>query len=489
MFPTAFLSRLFFIAAICLFWSGPAAAARRAFVVGIDRYDNLEQFRQLQRAINDAEAIAEALSALGFVTVLKRNTSQSDFFLEFDAFLKTVQENDVVAFFFSGHGIQIGGLNYLLPSDAPAVDRTVEDLLKGRSIQFSALLDQMNRKNPSVRLVIIDACRDNPYQIQGRSIGATRGLAGIGRIKGTFIMFSADTGQNALDRLPAPIADDYKNSPYTRTLIPLLREPGHTLPDIARRVRRGVEELVEKVPHEQSPAYYDGISGDFCLTGDCKSLEELRREAERGRKEEMQRLEHLDRLRTEAQGAIARIEEAERAAKEARSKAEFAQRAAREAELRSAGTQVAALPKEDAKPDSKPSLAQGPELITQIQTQLQRLGCFRGTPDGVWGEKVKDALKRFSEATKFNIPRDNPTDTALTVLSGRTDAVCTIYAPGTAVPKKAPSRPNAVSYSMSVWGSGTVPTGSTVSTTTPYGRLTCVGGSIQTGAPRVCRWH
>lgn len=393
----------------------PALSAKRAFVVGIDRYDNLDQFRQLRRAVNDAQAIAEALSALGFLVTLKHNTSQSDFFLAFDTFNQAIEEGDTVAFYFSGHGIQISGLNYLLPADAPAPERTVEELLRGRSIQLNALLEQMGRKAPSVRLLIIDACRDNPYRTPGRSIGAAQGLAGLGRVKGTFIMFSADAGQTALDLLPPPIVDSHKNSPYTRTLLPLLREPGHTLPDIARRVRREVEDLVGKVPHDQSPAYYDGISGDFCLTGECKSLEELKREAEQRRRDEMQRLEELERLRATAQAAIKGIEAAERAAQEARKSADLAQSAAREAEAKAG--KVAALP-EAAAPQEPPSTAllDRAVLTKQIQQQLQRLGCLTGTPDGVWGVKVKMALKSFADITKFSLAQDEPTQTALTSL-------------------------------------------------------------------------
>jgi uncharacterized caspase-like protein len=145
----------------------PALVTKRAFIVGIDRYDNLGEGRQLQRAVNDAEALSQVYSALGFVVTLKHNVSQSDFFLAFDAFIQSVEDGDILAFYFSGHGIQIGGLNYLLPADAPSPERTVEDLLKGRSIQLNALMEQLGSKRPSVRLVIVDACRDNPYRLAG----------------------------------------------------------------------------------------------------------------------------------------------------------------------------------------------------------------------------------------------------------------------------------------------------------------------------------
>jgi hypothetical protein len=479
----------------------PAFAEKRAFVVGIDVYPSLGPHRQLERAVNDAEAVAEALEALGFAVTLRKNTTQSDFFYEFDAFNRSIKSDDIVAFYYSGHGVQIRGQNYLLPSDTPPPERTVEELIIGRSIQMNSLLEQLGRNNPAVRFLIIDACRNNPYQAAGRSVGNNRGLASVEKVNGTFVMFSAGAGQTALDKLT--VGDNSKNSPYTRALLPLLRTKGQTLPDIARRVRYDVEQLVAKVPHDQSPAYYDGISGDFCLTGDCKSSEQLRQELENLRQEEARQREQLQRLQDEARSAVRRTEDAERRAADLSKQREFVQRAAQDVNEKG-GQAIAALtlPPNEPVADDKAAKVQ---LTRQIQTRLQQQRCYSGPIDGVWGVAVKASLARFSARAKLEIGLDSPTQSALTVLASRGDPVCAperTEAPEkpkrvTSAPIAAPARerparqakPDALSYSMNIWGRGVVPDGATVSTTTPLGRLTCIGGNINRGKPRSCRWN
>jgi Putative peptidoglycan binding domain len=259
-------------------------------------------------------------------------------------------------------------------------------------------------------------------------------------------------------------------------------------------VRREVEELVASVPHDQSPAYYDGISGEFCLTGGCKSADDLKREAEERRQEELKRLEELNRLRTVAEKAIKEIEEAERAAREARNRAELAEKAAQDAEAlvggRSGASPTDNVKELPVKQEPIDPSAERAKLSKQIQEQLQRLGCYSGPIDGVWGDKVKNALTSFNESTKFNVPRDGPTQTALTVLSGRTEAACGIEATPEqhARPPAKPARPNPLAYSNRIWAAGSVQDGATVSTTTPYGHLTCTGGNFSTGKLRVCQW-
>jgi hypothetical protein len=246
--------------------------------------------------------------------------------------------------------------------------------------------------------------------------------------------------------------------------------------------------MVAKVPHEQSPSYYDGISGNFCLAGDCKSPEDLRREVEQLRRDELKQREELDSLRGQAQDIIERIEQAERSAREKRKDADFAQKAASDAESRSG--KIAALPQAEPKPETT---ADDPVKLTRdIQAQLQRLKCYRGDIDGVWGDKVEASLKRFADATNSNIPQDEPTRTALTVLSARSDPACSAGDEKDQPAKRVTRpthRPNPLRYSLSVWGPGSVREGMTVSRNTPHGRLTCVGGNNKTGRPRVCRWN
>ena len=119
---------------------------------------------------------------------------------------------------------------------------------------------------PRLSLFILDACRDNPFtDTRGRSIGGAKGLVPVQAEQGSFIMFAAGARELALDRLSD--ADSDPNSVYTRKLLPLLKQPGLRLPDVAQRVRGEVRQLAGSVGHRQSPAYYDEGADDVCLAG------------------------------------------------------------------------------------------------------------------------------------------------------------------------------------------------------------------------------
>jgi uncharacterized caspase-like protein len=244
--------------------ASPAQAKRVAFVVGINNYENLGPNQQLNKAVADARAIADTFKALGFEVIKAENAKRNAFFQSWQRFLNAVQPGDVTAVYFAGHGIELQSTNYLLASDIPdATDGA--DVLKSSAIDIPALIERLKEQQPQVSLVIIDACRDNPYAKRGtRSVGGNRGLGGGDPPKGTFQMMSAGKGESALDALSG--SDPNPNSVYTRKLIPLLREPGLEITDIALRVRSEVTELAKTVGHEQSPAFYHQLTGKFFLT-------------------------------------------------------------------------------------------------------------------------------------------------------------------------------------------------------------------------------
>ena len=258
------------VCAVCFCLSvlllAPAYAAKRvAFVVGIDAYDNLPEHQQLKKAVNDAEAIGEALVGLGYDVQKADNVGRTDFLRQWQLFLNRLEPGDDAAVFFAGHGVEIDGQNFLLPRDVPRVASGEEEVLKGSGLSLAALLDQVRDRHPQVGLYILDACRDNPFvDGKGRGIGGTRGLARVEPPSGTFIMFSAGAKEFALDRLSEN--DPNPNSVYTRTLLPRLKASGR-ITDIARDVRREVRELAASVSHVQTPAYYDEVVGDFCPAG------------------------------------------------------------------------------------------------------------------------------------------------------------------------------------------------------------------------------
>ncbi len=199
--------------AVWLIATAQAALAEKrvALVIGNDKYVNLASHAQLERAVNDARAVSQALKDLGFEVTEVENAGRSAFNAKWQQLLLKVSEGDVVAFYFSGHGIEVEGLNFLIPSDIPNIEFGRQEQIEARVDQRFRLLLDLKKRRPGVSLLILDACREHPLiPDEFRSPGAKPGgLANMkeGAPNGTFIIYSAGAGQTALDRLPPPLTD------------------------------------------------------------------------------------------------------------------------------------------------------------------------------------------------------------------------------------------------------------------------------------------
>ncbi len=254
---------LFALFIVCLaMGAGPSQtfAKRVALVVGNDDYANVAD---LKKAVNDSETITKILEQVGFDVILAKNVTRRQFNLNLQKTVSKLEPGDEALFFFAGHGIEIDGRNYLLPTDIPSALSGQESLIKGEAIAVDSVLAELRSRRPGVNVLILDACRDNPFEGYGRTVGGTRGFARMAAPAGTFIMYSAGVGQTALDRISDN--DPNPNSVYTRILAPMLTRPGFSLPKIARAVRREVEKLAGNQQHLQRPAYYDELTGDYFL--------------------------------------------------------------------------------------------------------------------------------------------------------------------------------------------------------------------------------
>jgi uncharacterized caspase-like protein len=205
--------------------------------MGIDAYDNLGPNSQLLRAVNDARAVSNTLTALGFRVVFAANATRSEFNELWQKYLDGIEKGDTAAFYFSGHGVEIEGLNYLLPRDVPKAAYGRQEQLKRESLSVVEFLLDLRKRRPQVAVLILDACREHPlippeFRGAGMRVG---GLARMDAPEGTFIMYAAGAGETALDRLPNNDGES-ENSVYTRKLIPLLRTPAITLPELARHI-------------------------------------------------------------------------------------------------------------------------------------------------------------------------------------------------------------------------------------------------------------
>lgn len=229
-------------------------ANRKALVIGNDQYTDVSP---LNNAAADADAMAKSLELVGYKVFKHHNLTEKKFKQAVRDFRQQLNGGDEVLFFYAGHGVQLGSANYLLPID---VKGEGEDQIKDDAILLQKVLDDMEEKKTKFALAVIDACRDNPFKGKGRALGG-RGLAPTTAATGQMIMFSAGSGQQALDRLGDN--DKEKNGLFTRIFVKEMLKPGLSVDRVLRNVRNEVVRLAKSVGHEQTPALYDQAIGEF----------------------------------------------------------------------------------------------------------------------------------------------------------------------------------------------------------------------------------
>ncbi|MES2935940.1 MAG: SUMF1/EgtB/PvdO family nonheme iron enzyme [Pseudomonadota bacterium] len=242
------------VSILSLGYAAPALAARHALLIGNDSYQSVPKLRN---ARGDAEAMGRALRKAGYEITLVKDRSLKQLKDDIRLFKTQLHEGDEVVLFYAGHGVQIGAMNYLLPID---VRSDTEDQVTDDGLALSKVLEDIREQRPALTLAIIDACRDNPFKGKGRAIGG-RGLTGVGGATGQMVIYSAGEGQQALDRLGDNDPD--KNGVFTRVFIKEMETVGVSVDQVARRVREQVNSMARKVKHDQVPAIYDQVLGQF----------------------------------------------------------------------------------------------------------------------------------------------------------------------------------------------------------------------------------
>lgn len=241
--------------------AGAPGVRRIALVIGNQDYRHVAR---LQNARADAQAFAATLRERGFEVFEGFDLDRSQMNRLFTRFEAALAAGTVGVFYYAGHGVQLGGGNVLLPVDIQA--QTEREALDD-GIPLPLLMERMasanNRRGGGLNLLIVDACRDNPFQNTGRAIGTTRGLVASGS-SGVMVLYAAGTNQQALDRLGPDDRDP--NGLFTRTLLRTIRQPGLPVREVVSRVRNEVAEAARRVGHEQIPAIYDEAVGDFVFT-------------------------------------------------------------------------------------------------------------------------------------------------------------------------------------------------------------------------------
>jgi uncharacterized caspase-like protein len=230
------------------------AEARVALVVGNSTY---EQAPWLANPANDARLMAATLSRLGFAVTLETDVTQAGLRRALGAFTDAVAAagSDSIAFFYyAGHGVQLDGRNYLVPVDAAVGN--ARDVVLG-SVSASDLLQTLELAGGNANLVILDACRDNPFRRGTR--GLSLGLARMDAPVGSIIGYATGPGQTALDGSGA-------HSPYTQALADALLTPGLAIEQVFKQVRRRVYEGTDGA---QTPWEESSLIRDLALAGDA----------------------------------------------------------------------------------------------------------------------------------------------------------------------------------------------------------------------------
>src|SRR5262245_53801807 len=150
---------IFLIAVFSLLTSVPVAHAQKrvALVIGADKYDNLGAGSQLSRARSDAAAVARAFAELRFDVISKTDVSRSAFTSDWQDFLNKLTPGDTAAFYFAGHGVEFGGLSYLLPRDIPQIRPGRDERLRREALALQEFLADLRERGTRLNLVIVDA--------------------------------------------------------------------------------------------------------------------------------------------------------------------------------------------------------------------------------------------------------------------------------------------------------------------------------------------
>jgi uncharacterized caspase-like protein len=245
-----FFSKLFFVAALLLVCQPASAEKRVALVLGNSNYKNAAV---LPNPVNDAAAVAATLKGAGFDIVDSRlNLSAADMRRALRDFADQARDSDLAVVYYAGHGIEIDGTNYLIPTDA-TLQRDTDIYDEAFSLDRVLLTIEPARQ---LRLVIVDACRNNPFAETMKRTVSTRTVSrGLARIEptttNTLVAFAAKAGLTALD-------GNSKNSPYATALVKHIATPGL---DVRRAFGFVRDDVLQATGNRQEPYVYGSLGG------------------------------------------------------------------------------------------------------------------------------------------------------------------------------------------------------------------------------------
>lgn len=218
---------------------------RVALIIGNASYPTA----RLNNPVNDARAMAQVLRQLGFDVLSYENVNYTQFRRGVARFGEKIADGGVGVFYYSGHGMQVSGKNYMIPVDAQIKS---ERYMDAETVDVDSVLAQMDQAKNRLNIVILDACRDNPFARRFR--GGPRGLNFMDAPTGTFIAYATAPNSTADDGEPG------RNGIYTSELLRAMRVPGIPIEEVFKRVRQGV---LTRTGGRQNPWEATNLTGPF----------------------------------------------------------------------------------------------------------------------------------------------------------------------------------------------------------------------------------
>jgi len=225
------------------------AQKRVALVIGNANY----QQSPLKNPVNDARVMAQTLRQLGFQVIARENATKQQMEQAVGEFGRSLTKGGVALFYYAGHGMQVNGRNFLIPTDATIA---TEQSVRLESLDVDLVLDQVAGSGTDVNLIVLDACRNNPFERRFRS-GGSGGLAQINAPKGTMIAYATAPGSVAAD-------GDGANGLYTSKLVEAIKQPGLPIEEVFKRVRANVAQASRD---QQTPWEASSLVGNFYFMG------------------------------------------------------------------------------------------------------------------------------------------------------------------------------------------------------------------------------
>lgn len=374
----------------------PQSERRVALVVGNSHYSKIES---LANPVNDSRAMHEALAKAGFKVFAGQDLTLSQFNSLVEDFKRAAEDADTALVYYSGHGFQLRGQNYLVPSDAKLETPAA---INAETVRLDALIADL--QDPARQtLIFLDACRNNPLPPSRRT---NDGLAQVEAGNGVFVAFATQPGNISYDGRS-------KLSPFTKAITNHLGTPNLSVSDMMIRVRNDVERMTL---HQQTPWDQSSLKRQFYFSGAPAADDQTGQ----------QEIAILDPASDELSSVQRSIDFGETV------------------EPLGEGSNVLVLPNAlgGGAPSNVILIPQAPleifgreDLVYAVQGELQRIGCYVGELDGVWSGESRQALTRYYATRKLRLQEAEPTEFHYDNLKREEGIVCKLPKPATPVVK------------------------------------------------------